>query len=292
MKSKSTDKKNVIKLYSSVNFSDPVDSKEIKKWNEDSKLKALIHFIGEYNATDQPVIYFKASVTFDASVDNLGVVTKNNILVKDICFKNELNVSGSSLTDEYKYLYDISCSSADNISKSSGRSTCSSDLSLTDIIANGIEKNIITNIKAFMESDAFQITWALNVGTLSLDTTKYNDGTTFPNVKMTIKYKLIGNCSSHSKSSSKSSCKSSSSSSSSKPNKYVKILIMGFVALMVIMLLGKLLKNKNKDLNLYDNVYNTFNGYLTGEYETKEPVYGEPVYEEPVYEEPEYKKSE
>jgi len=252
--------KNLTKLYSSVNFSNPEDYKSFGKWDIDSKLKALIHFVGEYTKCEytngvQPNIYFKAKVTLDAVVNKNGTVTKSNIVIKDICFKNEFNVSAESQTDEYKYLYNISCSSADNATSSKHKScsnSCSSDLSLSDIYANGIEKQIMTNVKEFMESDAFKITWVLEKGFFTLNTTKFNSGSTFPNVKMTIKHKLI---------SSFSSCTSSSSCSSHKPNNFIKILIMGFVALLVIMFLLKFLKNNNYGgyLKLYDNVFGSVN---------------------------------
>jgi len=254
--------KNLTKLYSSVNFSNPEDSKSFGKWDIDSKLKALVHFVGEYTNGAQPSIYFKAKVTLDAVVSKFGTVTKSNIVVKDICFKNEFNVSANSQTDEYKYLYDISCSSADNASsscsskshkshKSCSSDSCSSDLSLSDIYANGIEKQIMTNVKEFMESDAFKITWVLEKGFFTLNTTKFNSGNTFPNVKMTIKHKLTG---------SSSSC-FSSSSSCHKPNNFIKMLIMGFVAILVIMFLLKFLKNNNYGgyANLYDNVFGSVN---------------------------------
>lgn len=249
--------KNLTKLYSSVNFTNPEDSKSFGKWDIDSKLKALIHFVGEYTNGAQPNIYFKAKVTLDAVVKKNGTVSKSNIVVKDICFKNEFNVSAESQTDEYKYLYDISCSSADNASSScsskhkSCSDSCSSDLSLSDIYINGIEKQIMTNVKEFMESDAFKITWVLEKGFFTLNTTKFNSGSTFPNVKMTIKNKLTG---------SSSSC-FSSSSSSHKPNNFIKMLIMGFVAILVIMFLLKFLKNNNYGgyANLYDNVFGSVN---------------------------------
>ena len=249
--------KNLTKLYSSVNFTNPEDSKSFGKWDIDSKLKALIHFVGEYANGAQPNIYFKAKVTLDAVVKKNGTVSKSNIVVKDICFKNEFNVSAESQTDEYKYLYDISCSSADNASSScsskhkSCSDSCSSDLSLSDIYINGIEKQIMTNVKEFMESDAFKITWVLEKGFFTLNTTKFNSGSTFPNVKMTIKNKLTG---------SSSSC-FSSSSSSHKPNNFIKMLIMGFVAILVIMFLLKFLKNNNYGgyANLYDNVFGSVN---------------------------------
>ncbi len=290
--------KKLINLYSSTNFTNPVDSKIFGKWDIDSKLKTLIHFVGEYSTVNQPNIYFKAKVTLDATVDSLGAVTKSNVVVKEICFKNEFNVSASSLTDEYKYLYNISCSSADNASSKSSKSSksssscCSSELSLSEIYANGIEKQIMDNVKAFIEGNAFSITWVIEEGYYTLDTTQYNLGATFPNVKMTIKSKLIGSssCSSH----------SSSSSCSHKPNSFVKTLVIGFIALIVVMCLLKFLKNKNYGgySKLYDGVNNDVNnifskasglfkslfnkiGYNQKPYENKyEPVVEEQVAEE------------
>ena len=260
-------KKNLTKLYSSINFSKPKDTKSFGKWDIDSKLKVLIHFVGEYKNNSQPNIFFKAKVTLDAVVNKTGIVSKSNIIVKDICFKNEYNVSANSQTDEYKYLYDISCSTADNADSScsdkhSSKSikSCSSNLSLSEIYINGIEKQIMTNVKEFMKSDAFIIIWKLEKGFFILNTTNYNSGITFPNVKMTIKYKLFPNCSSSSSSSS-SSCSSSSSSSSHKPNNFIKMLIMGFVAVLVIMFLLKFLKKNNYGSysTLYNNVFGNVN---------------------------------
>ena len=283
--------KKLINLYSSTNFVNPVDSKVFGKWDIDKKLKSLIHFVGEYSNSGQPNIYFKAKVTLDATVNAFGVVTKSNVVVKEICFKNEFNVSASSLTNEYKYLYDVSCSSADNASsKSSGSSSCcSSELSLSDIYANGIEKQIMDNVKAFVEGDSFRIVWAIEKGSYVLNTALYTNpvsGATFPNVKMTIKSKLVG--------SSSSSC-SDSSSSSSKPNNFVKMLVIGFVALMVVMCLLKLMKNKNYGnyTQLYDNSYTGVNkifSKVTGIFKSllpKKVNYTQPQYEpkpEPIVE--------
>ena len=264
--------KKIVKLYSSVNFSSPVDKKSFGKWDIDSKLKSLIHFVGEYVSENQPNIYFKAKVSLNATVnDDNGVVTKSNVVVKDICFKNEFNVSASSLTDEYRYLYDISCSSADNASSSSScsSSSCSSELSLSEIYANSIEKQIMTNVKSFIESDAFQITWVLEEGYYTLDTTQYNSGNTFPNIKMSIKSKLTGS----------SSC---SVSSSDRPIHFVKTLIMGLVALIIVMFLLKSLKNND---GLFGGIkkiiskgVNLIKSILPGKHECEEP---QPEYEEP-----------
>lgn len=240
--------KKLIKLYSSVNFVNPVDTKPFGKWDIDSKLKVLTHLTGEYVFGTQPSIYFKAKVTLDAVVSKLGVVTKSNIVVKDICFKNEFNVSACSRTDEYKYLYDISCSSADNASSKSSKSSCSSELSLSDIYVNGIEKQIMTNVKAFMQSDAFKITWVLEEGSFILDTTKYvvSSNVVFPNVRMTIKHRLSDDSS--------SSCQSSKSH---KSNNFIKMLVFGLIALIIIMFL---LKNKKNYSSSNGNILDKFSG--------------------------------
>jgi hypothetical protein len=265
--------KKIVKLYSSINFSNPVDEKSFGKWDIDSKLKSLIHFVGEYVSENQPNIYFKAKVSLNATVnDENGDVTKSNVVVKDICFKNEFNVSDSSLTDEYKYLYDISCSSADNASSSSSSSSssCSSELSLSEIYANSIEKQIMINVKSFIESDAFKITWVLEEGYYILDTTQYNSGSTFPNIKMSIKSKLTGT----------SSC--SSISSSDRPVHFVKTLIMGLVALIIVMFLLKCFKNNGGLFGgikkLVSKGVNLIKSILPQKHECEKP---QPEYEEP-----------
>lgn len=274
MKNKNIDTK-LIKLYSSVNFADSKDSKKFGKWDIDSKLKILIHFMGEYMIKNQPNIYFKSKVTLDVRIDKNGIVHKSNIIVRDVCFKNEFNVSASSITEEYQYLYNISCSSADNndCSSNSKKSTCSasnlsSKISLSNIIANGIEKKIIIDIKSFIESNAFKINWVLEQGYFILDVKNFNNGKTFPNAKMNIKYKLI-------KCSSTSSSSTCSSSSSTKPNCFVKILIMGFVALLIIMFLLKLLKDNNCETynNAYNNLYNNINSIIYKKKEDKQKEY-------------------
>lgn len=241
-------KKKLVKLYSSVNFSNPTDTKEFysMECNKCKKLKTLIHFLGEYNSINNPKIYFRAKILLSSNIITDGNSQKYNISITDICFKNEFNVSASSITDEYKYLYDISCSSADNhkssntassisSSSSSVSSSCSSNLSLSEIINNGIEKQITNHVRDFIESDAFIINWVNDKGSYILDTVKYNNGNIFPNVKMTIKFKAY-DCRS---SSSCSSSSSSSSSSSHKSKKFIKLFIMGFICMFIIMILLK-----------------------------------------------------
>ena len=285
-----SEKKKLINLYSSINFTDPKNTKTFGKWDKENKLKVLMNFVGEYTNNNQPNIYFKAKILLDAVVNKGSIVSKSNIVVKDICFKNEFNVSASSLTDEYKYLYDISCSSADNASSKSSKSSksSSSELSLSDIYANDIEKQIMTNVKAFIESDAFKISWVLEAGFFTLDTTKYNPlcgRVTFPNVKMTIKYKLTGSSSS----SHTSSCHSSSSSH--KPNNFVKMLIIGFVALMIILFLFKLLKNNyypeysksyNNVVGDVENIFSKSTNSIKSLFYKNEDYIPEPQHQKPV----------
>lgn len=240
--------KKLIKLYSSINFSNPVDKKEFcnTECNKCKRLKTLIHFIGEYNVSDKPKIYFRAKVLLSSNIIPDGNSQKYNITVNDICFKNEFNVSASSLTNEYQYLYDISCSSADNnIDSNTDASSCSTDLSLSEIINNGIEKQITNNVRNFIESDAFVINWVNNQASYILDTTKYDDGKIFPNVKMIIKYKPFDCSASSYCSSSSSSSSSSSCSSSNKSKKFIKLLIMGFVCIFIIMILFKFIPSIN-----------------------------------------------
>ena len=231
--------KKIIKLYSSVNLSTPVDKNffcknEFKKYK---RLKTLIYFLGEYKSHNKPNIYFKAKILLNSNIITCGNSKKYNIIIKDICFKNEFNVSECSITNEYQYLYDISCSSADNIKKNS----CSSNLSLSEIINNGIEKQITNNLRNFIESNAFIINWNYGIGTYILDTTKFNNGKTFPNVKMLIKNKPYNyNSSSSSK---LTSC--TLSSSSHKFTTFIKILILVFVTMFIILILFKFMPNIN-----------------------------------------------
>lgn len=236
-------KKKIIKLYSSINFSNPTDTKAFYKQECHScrKLKSLIHFVGEYNSGIKPTIYFRAKILLSSNIRTNGTSQKYNINVTDICFKNEFNVSASSITNEYQYLYDISCSSADNHKSSS----CSSNLSLSEIINNGIEKQITYNVREFIDSDAFIIDWVNGKGSYILDITKYNNGETFKNVKMTIKYKPYDCKSSFSSLSSSSLSSSSSSHKSHKSHKFIKTIIMACVGMFIIMILFKFISKYN-----------------------------------------------
>lgn len=238
--------KKLINLYSSTNFVNPSDSKCFGKWDVDAKLKSLINFTGEFKSANQPNIYFKAKVKLNTNIDASGTIIKSNVVINDILFKNQFNVSASSLTADYKYLYDISCGSADNNSSESSGSVCSSELSLSEIYANGVEKQIMDNVKAFIEGQSFKITRVSGKGYYTLDTTQYDSGNTFPNVKMSIKSKLVE----------ESSETSITSSVSPVPNNVIKKLVIGFVALLVVMCFIKFLKNKNcgEYSQLYDGI--------------------------------------
>ena len=233
---------NFIKLYSSTNLSTTIDTETIVGVGSNDKIKFLIKFVSLYGDN-----YFKAIVVFDLIIKN-GVVSKKNVTIRDICFKNELNVSESSQTQDYQYLYDISCSSADNNDSSSCSS--SSNLSIQSIINKNVEKQIATNIKGFIDSYAFDIVYASGTITINLDVTKFPGGDytpTFQTVKNIIKYKFIDGSSSntcYSSTSSKSS-KSSKSSNTCKPNKIFKLLVISSVITFVIILIIKLCKKHN-----------------------------------------------
>jgi hypothetical protein len=271
MSPKKNCKPNLIELYSSQNFvPTSADTKVITGVRSCDKVKLLIKFVSLYEKN-----YFKADVSLDVLVKS-GNVSKKNISIRNICFKNELNVSLSSKTEEYKYLYDISCSSADNNDSSSH--SCSSDISIESIINKNIEIQIATNIKGFINSTAFDLQLGLTGLTVTLDVNKYlnPNGTrapVFPTVKNTIKYKVVD------ESSSSSSSSSSCSSSSSKPNKIVKIIIIGAVISFVIMLIMNICKK-----NSYGNQYNKLlsgmsenvKGFISKSYSniyTQPPVY-------------------
>lgn len=256
-----------IDLYSSIKFApDSVaDSKNILGWKSDNTLKLLIKFVSKYGND-----YFRSIVSLDVKNVN-GNIVKKNIYVRDICFKNELNVSASSQTKEYEYLYEISCSSADNhesSSSSSSSSFSSSDLSLDSIINKKIEKDIAVNVKNFIDSDAFEITWTEGITTITLDTSQFKSSSTdqviFESVKNVIKYKFhddSSSCSSSSSSSCSSSC--SSSSSSYKPNKLFKILMITAVIAFVVMLIMNLIK-KNGYGTEYNTLYKLQDGLTNG----------------------------
>lgn len=255
--------KNLTKLYSSTQFVEPADSKEFGKWDKDCTLKILVHLLSVYTPSSGPNIYFRAKVTLDVNVVG-NMYQKSNIKVKEICFKNEFNVSANSLTNEYEYLYDISCRTADN--NNSSDSKCSFDFS--NIINEGIEKQIATNVKAFFESDAFTATHVHCVGNYTLDASQFMDGTIFPNVKTIIKQKVI--CPDT------SSCTYHSSSGEICPsNNILKILIIAAVVMFCVMLLGKLNNNyeKNHDYKnngllgvvkgLFGSLFGTYGNYPT-----------------------------
>jgi hypothetical protein len=247
-----------VQLYSSINFVDQSDSKIINNWKLDNKLKLLVKFISKFNNE-----YFKAIVSLDV-YNHSGTIKKKNIVIKDICFKNVLNVSESSQTQEYEYLYEISCSSADN------HDSCSSSSNSYDSMINKkTEKEIATNIKAFIASNAFEVSWSNGITTIKLDITQYVQQPqmtpVFESVKNIIKYKFIDYSSScSSSSSSSSSCSDTDSCTySSKPNKIFKILMITAVVTFVIILIMNIIK-KNEYCLEYKSLYiNGFNNGVT-----------------------------
>lgn len=243
--------KNLIKLYSSANFPEGqvTDSKEIKRWDvTDEKIVFESKFISSINIANVDE-YFKAHVSFEAYKTHGQYVIKN-IVVRDICFKSQVNVSLSSRTDDYNYLYDISCSSADN---SSSTSTSSSSYSISSIINKGVENQIAASVKNFFAGTGIYVSWAAGVGYLNLNV----NGTPseFTSAKLIAKYRLVplrssssSSCSSSSSTSSVSSSTSSSFTSSCtkkhEENKYFKLGALCAVVALIVVFVLNMLKNK------------------------------------------------
>jgi len=238
--------KNLIKLYSSTNFVPLIsDTKPLGKWDIfDEKIKFNCNFISKYSSNHE---FFKAVVTFDV-VNVNSVLTNKNITVKDIYFKSEFNVSTSSQTNDYHYLYEISSSSADN---SDSESNSSSSASITSIINKRVEKELCVAIKAFFASPGnVTVTFVDGIASLTLTANE-----NFPSAKLIAKYKFVSDSSSKSSSESFSSSSSSSSSSSktSVGKKIIKTLIIASVSLFALVLLIKLYKTHN--CTGYDNIF-------------------------------------
>lgn len=243
--------KNLIKLYSSRNFGpgQTVDSKPIKRWDvTDEKIVFESKFVSSINIANVDE-YFKAHVSFEAYKTHGQYVIKN-IVVRDICFKSQVNVSLSSRTDDYNYLYDISCSSADN---SSSTSTSSSSYSISSIINGGIEKQIAASVKSFFAgNNGVYVSWAAGVGYLNLDVAGIPSD--FTSAKLIAKYRLVPLRSSTSSSDSSSSTSSVSSSTSSsftssstkkhEENKYFKLGALCAVVALIVVFVLNMLKNK------------------------------------------------
>lgn len=270
--------RNLIELYSSVNLPISSDTKTLTPWNLDNKIKMLIQFISKYETK-----FFRATVELEVYNDR-GAIRKTNIAIRDICFKNELNVSLSSQTDEYKYLYEVSCDTADNIYSSVEDLNVDvgndSSLSITSLKNRSIERDISANIKKFIESDAFLVKWDSKKPTITLDTTLYTTkpaptlnfakesaNVVFPSVKNTIKYKYVKGhycSSSHSYTSSlctesttTSSTVSSTSTSKCKKNNIFKNIMIGAVVLLLIMAIFSIFRKKDNNNNNNNNLSQT-----------------------------------
>lgn len=195
----------VIELYSSENF--PVESipstATIAGWNATKdRLKLIIKFVSKYvppaqvgalgNAAvpESDVVYFKSTVCLDA-VYNAETLTvdKKYVTVRNICFKNELNVTQTSQTDDYYYLYDISCRSADN------KFSFGFDTNESTLADKEVENAIATAVRNFVKSSAFAINWDsdTNVASVTLDVSQ-QDPVIFSTVKNCIKYKFVNIC--------------------------------------------------------------------------------------------------
>ena len=260
--------KNLIKLYSSVNFdvSGVADTKEIKKWDiNNQKIEFSTKFVSAVTIANVEQ-YFKANVSFEAYKNN-GQIVKKNIVVRDIYFKSQVNVSASSQTDDYNYLYDISKSSADNSSSSS----CSSSYSISEIVNKNIENQIATDVKNFFAGTGVVVSWTAGKGYITLNVEGVPSE--FSSAKLSAKYRLVCLSSSSSSSTSSSctststkckpSCHSSSSSSSSCSTKHkghgcFKYIIFCALGLIVLMILLKLLKPK-EPCHIQDQVKHILN---------------------------------
>lgn len=240
----------VIQLYSSTKFATPADTQALPSWDVvNDKIKFLIKFVSVYNGD-----YFKSSVALDVLNVN-GVITKKNITVKDICFKHQANVSISSQTQDYQYLYDISCSSADNNTANDDNSCDSSSLSMNSIINKSTEKAIATNVKAFFASNAFVVTRSGSTTSVTLDVSQYtvNSAVVFSSAKASAKYKFASDSSC---SGSGSETCSESGSSSCLSDKIVKYIMIAAAICFALMLLMKLMKKHSYGSSygpVYDN---------------------------------------
>lgn len=90
--------------------------------------------------------YFNANVYFEMEKTG-SKYTISNIVIKDVRFKNEANVSVSDKTNEYKYLYNVSCSSA---SSACVRTNPGATNSISTLINKNTEKAIYTAVKKFL----------------------------------------------------------------------------------------------------------------------------------------------
>lgn len=263
-KKKNCELKNQFSLYSSANF-DPesiAESKTIEGVRPNDKVTMAIKFVSEYEGN-----YFRSIVSLIANIDNTGVITKSKVCVKDIYFKNQLNVSASSKTIDYGNLYTISSSSADNNKSSSSSSKCSAQ----SIINKKKEKDIAINVKEFVNSDAFALVLNGTSLIVTLDVRKCLGDSGVPKfsiVKNSVKYKVICESSSllsSDSSDSSNSSDSSDSSSCSKPNNFLKLLMICVVIAFIAMLITKL-KKKNYTTqykNLLKGVVNKVKEFVT-----------------------------
>lgn len=234
-------KKGILRLYSAEKFKDSADRQTIGKIRSGEEISFKIKFISSYKTVKGPTIYFNAIVSLTTVPTISGTYIKKHISVKDICFKNEVNVSRSSQTKEYGYLYDISCSSADN---SNSCSSDSSSCSLSSIINKGIEKQIASLIVEFFSGPYFTVVAEKHFGFVILNVNPGSVPVIFPAAKAICKFVGLSSSSCNKSSSCSSSSSShssssyfSSSSSCNKSNWIVKMLIIAGIVLLVVSLL-------------------------------------------------------
>ena len=76
-------KKELTKLYSSIQFINPSDNQQFGRWNKECGLSVLVHLLSVYTPNSRPSIYFRAKVSFDVNIIGNQIV-KSNFKVKEI----------------------------------------------------------------------------------------------------------------------------------------------------------------------------------------------------------------
>ena len=161
--------------------------------------------------------YFNSKVSFELVNRGANVVVKH-LKISEINFKNQVDVSASSATKDYQYLYDISSSSAVSVDSSSS--------SASDVANKNTQKAIYTAIKNFFTAN-MTVTWAANVGTIV-----FNLPADFSSLRLKGIYEVT--CESTSTFDSSSSCRKKR-----RNNKLMKLALIGSLLLLIIYLFNK-----------------------------------------------------
>ena len=194
--------KNIVILYSSTNFDNPVDTKVVSKCCA-KKYKLYVKFTSVIptNIYCIPEQYFDAYLTLTVSFDPFGQShVISDIAIRNICFKNADEVSASSQTVDYGYLYNVNCADVgvngvngvntlNVLNQNNQEQTNLTQMSLSSLIELGIEKKIATSIKKFFTCNAFKVECINCKLVMTLDVTKKCSD--FDTVKLIIKYKIL-----------------------------------------------------------------------------------------------------